>query len=135
MKVTVIGSHLCPDTLYALNRLSEARAEIDFKNLSASLADLKVYLALRQDSPVYADIREGGGIGIPCFVLEDGTVTRDLEAVLQYAGLILIRSARLWAASTLHPTDRAKERTWQTPCPFSVKAVIFCLNLRLRCGF
>ena len=64
MKVTVIGSHLCPDTLYALNRLSEARAEIDFKNLSASLADLKVYLALRQDSPVYADIREGGGIGI-----------------------------------------------------------------------
>ena len=23
MKVTVIGSHLCPDTLYALNRLSE----------------------------------------------------------------------------------------------------------------
>ena len=27
MKVTVIGSHLCPDTLYALNRLSEAKAE------------------------------------------------------------------------------------------------------------
>ena len=44
MKVTVIGSHLCPDTLYALNRLSEAGAEIGFKNLSASLADLKVYL-------------------------------------------------------------------------------------------
>ena len=82
-KVTVIGSHLCQDTLYALNRLSEAKAEIDFKNLSASLADLKVYLALRQDSPVYADVREGCGIGIPCFVLEDGTVTLDLEAVLK----------------------------------------------------
>ena len=81
MKVTVIGSHLCPDTLYALNRLSEAKAEIDFKNLSASLSDLKAYLALRQDSPVYADIREN--VGIPCFVLEDGTVTRDLEAVLK----------------------------------------------------
>ena len=66
MKVTVIGSHLCPDTLYALNRLSGAKAEIEFKNLSASLADLKVYLSLRQDSPVYADIREHGGIGIPC---------------------------------------------------------------------
>ena len=45
MKITVIGSHLCPDTLYALNRLSEANAEIDFKNLSASLSDLKVYLS------------------------------------------------------------------------------------------
>ena len=51
--------------------------------MSASLADLKAYLALRQDSPVYADMREGGGIGILCFVLEDGTVTRDLEAVLK----------------------------------------------------
>ena len=30
MKVTVIGSHLCPDTLYALNRLSEAKAEKSF---------------------------------------------------------------------------------------------------------
>ena len=83
MKVTVIGSHLCPDTLYALNRLSEAGAEIDFKNLSASLSDLKAYLALRQDSPVYADIRENGGIGIPCFILEDGTVTRNLQTALQ----------------------------------------------------
>lgn len=82
MKVTVIGSHLCPDTLYALHRLSEARAEIDFKNLSASLPDMKAYLALRESSPAYADIRENGGIGIPCFVLEDGTATRDLEQVL-----------------------------------------------------
>lgn len=47
MNVPVIGSHLCPDTLYALNRLSEAGAEIDFRNLSVSLSDLKVYLALR----------------------------------------------------------------------------------------
>lgn len=83
MKVTVIGSHLCPDTLYALNRLSEADAEMDFKNISSSLADLKVYLALRQDSPIYADIRANGGIGIPCFLLEDGTATRDLKEVLK----------------------------------------------------
>ncbi len=83
MKITVIGSHLCPDTLYALNRLSEAKAEIDFKNLSASLSDLKAYLSLRQEDPAYADIRESGGIGIPCFILEDGPVTRDLDAVLK----------------------------------------------------
>lgn len=83
MKVTVIGSHLCPDTLYALNWLSAAGAEVDFKNLSTSLSDLKIYLALRQDSPVYADIRENGGIGIPCFILEDGTVTRNLQTALQ----------------------------------------------------
>ena len=52
-------------------------------SVPASLADLKVDLALRQDSPVYADIRENGGIGIPCFVLEDSTVTRNLNAILK----------------------------------------------------
>lgn len=83
MKVTVIGSHLCPDTLYALNRLSEAKAEIEFKNISASLPDLKLYLAQRDSNPLYAGIRENGGIGIPCFVLEDGSTTLDLNEVLK----------------------------------------------------
>ena len=64
MKVTVIGSHLCPDTLYALNRLSEAHAEIEFKNLSASLPDLKAYLALRDSDPHYEAVKKNGGIGI-----------------------------------------------------------------------
>lgn len=83
MKVTVIGSHLCPDTLYALNKLSEAKAEIEFKNLSASLPDLRTYLALRESSPLYESVRENGSIGIPAFVLEDGTVTLDLADVLK----------------------------------------------------
>lgn len=67
MNVTVIGSHLCPDTLYALNRLSEAGAEIDFRNLSVSLSDLKVYLALRQDSPVYAMFGKTAASALPAF--------------------------------------------------------------------
>lgn len=58
MKVTVIGSHLCPDTLYALNRLSEVKAEIEFKNLSASLPDLKAYLALRDSDPHYEAVKK-----------------------------------------------------------------------------
>lgn len=83
MKITVIGSHLCPDTLYALNELVEAGREIEFKNLSASLPDLKAYLALRDSEAMYQPVKEGGGIGIPCFILEDGTKTMDLNAVLK----------------------------------------------------
>lgn len=82
MKVTVIGSHLCPDTIYALNELVGNKVEVDFKNLSASLADLKVYLAQRESNPLYAAVREKGTIGIPCFVLEDGTTTLNLDDVL-----------------------------------------------------
>ena len=82
MKVTVIGSHLCPDTLYALNKLVEAKADITFQNLSASLPDLKAYLALRESSPVFEGPKAKGSLGIPCFVREDGTVTLELEQVL-----------------------------------------------------
>ncbi|WP_300295834.1 glutaredoxin [uncultured Intestinimonas sp.] len=82
MKVTVIGSHLCPDTLYALGQFSARKVEIDFRDLSASLPDLKVYLAVRESEPVYAAVREKGSLGIPCFVLEDGSVTLELEEVL-----------------------------------------------------
>lgn len=83
MKVTVVGSHLCPDTLYALNKLMEAGAEITFKNLSASLPDLKVYLNLRDNEAMYEKVKQSGGIGIPCFILEDGTKTLDLKEVLK----------------------------------------------------
>ncbi len=83
MKVTVVGSHLCPDTLYALNKLVEAKADIEFKNLSASLPDLKVYLQLRDNEAMYETVKANGGIGILCFILEDGTKTMDLNEVLK----------------------------------------------------
>lgn len=82
MKITVIGSHLCPDTLYALCKLREKNADMDFKNLSASLSDLKAYLAVREGLDLYENVRKSGGIGIPYFELEDGTKTLDLDAVL-----------------------------------------------------
>lgn len=83
MKVTVIGSHLCPDTLYALCKLTENHADMDFKNLSSSLTDLKLYLSVREQNEMYAPVRQAGGIGIPFFELEDGTKTMDLNEVLE----------------------------------------------------
>lgn len=41
-----------------------------------------MYCRIRRGK-IYADIRANSGISIPCFVLKDGTVTRDLEAVLK----------------------------------------------------
>ena len=82
MKITVIGSHLCPDTLYALCRLREKNAEMDVRNLSASLPDLKAYLAVRESCGLYDKVRQAGGSGIPFFEMEDGTRTKDLDEVL-----------------------------------------------------
>ncbi|ADL04384.1 glutaredoxin [Lacrimispora saccharolytica] len=83
MKITIIGSHLCPDTLYALNKLIAMKASVDFKNLSADLKDLKAYLAVRETEPAFEAVKSNGGIGIPFFILEDGTKTLNLNEVLE----------------------------------------------------
>lgn len=83
MKVTVIGSHLCPDTLYALQQLSAAGAEVSFKDILSCHADLKAYLNLRDTSDLYVEIRGTERLGIPCFVKEDGNMTLDLAELLK----------------------------------------------------
>lgn len=80
--ITVIGSHLCPDTLEALAKLTAAGVEYDFKNMLASHDELRAYLNLRDTNELYAEIRGTERLGIPCFVCEDGKTTMDLEAVL-----------------------------------------------------
>lgn len=83
MKVVVIGTHLCADTTYALCKLKERKAEVVFKNISASIADLKEYLAVRESSPLYDEVKKEGILGVPYFELEDGTKTLDLDVVLE----------------------------------------------------
>lgn len=82
MKLTVIGSHLCEGTRNSLKVLKGKNVEVVFENLSESLDSLKKYLSVRETSEMYAGVRAAGGIGIPCFVFEDGTKTLDLTVIL-----------------------------------------------------
>lgn len=81
MKIIVIGSHLCPDTIYALCKLTENKIAFDFKDISSSFPALKEYLSIRENNPIYEEIKNNGGLGIPCF-LKDEKITLDLEDVL-----------------------------------------------------
>ncbi len=40
---------------------------------------MKEFLRLRDNNEVFAEARAKGYVGIPCFVLEDGTVTLNPE--------------------------------------------------------
>lgn len=83
MKLKVIGSHLCPDTLYALHKLTEAGIELDFINLSSSLDALKEYLNVRENSDLYDAVRVKNGVGIPCFVMKNGAISLNLSVALK----------------------------------------------------
>ena len=53
-----------------------------FKNISAALSDLKEFLAIRENDAIFDNAKKNGGLGIPCFVLEDGTRTLDITKVI-----------------------------------------------------
>lgn len=81
MKVTIYGSSLCQDTLYALIKLKARGAEVDFHNITAVLPDLRAFMTLREEDPVYANVGKER-LGMPLFILEDGRKTLDLNEVL-----------------------------------------------------
>lgn len=81
MKITVYGSSLCQDTLYALIKVKSAGAEVDFRNITAVLPDLRSFMTLREEDPVYANVGKER-LGVPLFILENGKKTLDLDEVL-----------------------------------------------------
>lgn len=83
MKLVIYGSTLCQDTLYALMKVKSAGAEVDSHNITAVLPDLRAFMTLREEDPVYAEVGKER-LGIPLFIYEDGSKTLELSDVLAH---------------------------------------------------
>ena len=44
---------------------------------------MKTFLTIRDGSPLFAEVKAAGGIGIPCILEEDGAVSLDWEKYLR----------------------------------------------------
>lgn len=64
----------CPDCISIAEQLTD-NSRYEVIDIGESPLALKEFLAMRDSSPAFDKIRRKGTIGIPCFVLEDGTVT------------------------------------------------------------
>ena len=82
MKLTVYGTRNCPDTVAALAEYEKHGVTVDFRDIDADIATLKEFLTLRDTEDVFAPVRERHGVGVPCVIKEDGTLTLDWESVL-----------------------------------------------------
>ena len=77
------GSSLCPDCQDAMKKLAEKKISYDFCNATNSTAELKEFCYFRDGHPeIYDEVRSRNGLGIPCFLLDDGTATLDISKVL-----------------------------------------------------
>ena len=82
MKLIVYGTNACPDCVEAIQKLDEKKADYVYLEFSNNMPNLKRFLKLRDTEAIFDAVKEQGKVGVPCFKLEDGTLTLDLEEVL-----------------------------------------------------
>ena len=75
----IYGSMLCPDCVQCRAELDEAGVAYEYLDFSDDLKNLKEFLKLREENGIFTPVKEQGGIGIPCILMEDGTVTLSWE--------------------------------------------------------
>lgn len=79
----IYGSMLCKDCVECVDDLKKAEVEFEFLDFADSLLNLKEFLKIRDENPLFDAVRKKGSIGIPTIVKEDGSVTLDWEDFLK----------------------------------------------------
>lgn len=75
----VYGSLLCPDCVACKRAFEEKGIEFEYHDFGEDLPALKNFLTIRDSNPLFDEVKKDGGIGIPCIIREDGSVTLDWE--------------------------------------------------------
>ena len=84
--ITMLGNHKCIDCVKACAEIERQHLPIEFHDMETSMAYLKEFLKVRDENPELFDVcRQNNSIGIPVFVLEDGTVTFDRDVAFEAA--------------------------------------------------
>lgn len=72
--IKVFVMQTCPDCV-AVKEQVKNDPRFELVDIGEHVRNLKQFLLLRDNNPAFDSIKSHGSIGIPCFVLEDGTVT------------------------------------------------------------
>ncbi|MFA6859198.1 MAG: glutaredoxin-related protein [Bacteroidales bacterium] len=76
VKIYVMAT--CPDCV-SVKRQAEGDKNYQLVDIGKNVRDLKEFLLLRDSNPAFDAVKAKGSIGIPCFVLDDGSVTLSPE--------------------------------------------------------
>jgi glutaredoxin-related protein len=83
MKIIMYGTGICPDCVEAKELLKDyTNIELDYRDITAKTATLKEFLSYRDHDAMFADVIDAGSIGIPFFILEDGTKTFEISDII-----------------------------------------------------
>ena len=77
-KVFVMAT--CPDCVQVKAQLAGNPA-YELIDIGEHIRNLKQFLALRDNNPAFDEAKKHGYVGIPCFLLEDGSVKFEMEGL------------------------------------------------------
>ncbi len=81
--IKIYGMSTCIDCINVEKQVA-GNDKYQIIDIGKDVKNLKDFLHLRDKCPVFDGVKRIGAIGIPCFVLEDGTVTlKPEDAMLQ----------------------------------------------------
>ena len=78
----IYGSMLCKDCVQCREDLDKAGVAYEYLDFAEELKNLKEFLAIRDSDPQFDEVRQRGGIGIPCIVTEEGNILLDWENLM-----------------------------------------------------
>ncbi len=84
MKLIMYGTQICPDCVEAKLQITQNQEiELDYRSITESTAILKEFLSYRDHEDIFKPIINKGSIGIPFFILEDGTKTFEITDFME----------------------------------------------------
>lgn len=72
--IKIYGMKTCPDCAFVDEQV-KGNDRYEVIDIGEHVRNLKAFLSLRDNNPVFDKAKKHGYAGIPCFVLEDGRVT------------------------------------------------------------
>lgn len=82
----VYGTPICIHCRHYKAIQKERGFEAEFIDITKNTDNLKKFLAMRDEEPLFEQVKKNHGIGIPFFVNEDGRKTFDLNEALSWMG-------------------------------------------------
>ena len=91
----VYGADICIDcrNYKAIQKARGFRAE--YIDITENTDNLKEFLQMRDNDPIFESVRAHSGIGIPLFVREDGEKTFDIDEAFSWIGQKLVRKEEI----------------------------------------
>lgn len=81
----IYGSMQCPDCVECRKDLDKSNVKYEYLDFADSLLNLKEFLTIRDQNPIFDEIKREGKIGIPCIVEDNSSVLLDWSGYVSQA--------------------------------------------------